>query len=179
MKFTFLARNVLILGLVLAATTGCSKHEEAPAPNTAPQAADAEKNLRAASDQFYSALNAMFVGDMAPMNAIWSHRDDVTDMGPFGGRLEGWTAVGAEFKKEADMKLGGRVVSKDLLVRVGGDMGYTVCVEEGENMSVDGKSVVVSHRATSIYRLENGQWKMVQHHTDISPQLETAIGIAH
>jgi ketosteroid isomerase-like protein len=99
-------------------------------------------------------------------------------MGPFGGRLEGWTAVEAEFKKEADMRLDSHVVCKDLLVRAGTDMGYTVCVEEGENMSVDGKSVKVSHRATSIYRLENGQWKLIQHHTDISPQLETAIGIS-
>jgi ketosteroid isomerase-like protein len=86
--------------------------------------------------------------------------------------------VGGEFKKEAGMKLGGHVVCKDLLVRAGTSMGYTVCVEQGENMSADGKPVVVSHRATSIYRLENGRWKLVHHHTDISPELAAATGTA-
>ncbi len=130
-----------------------------------------EKALHAANDQFYAALNAMFTGELAPMNAIWSHRDDVTQMGPFGNRLVGWTAVGEEFKRTAAMKLGGRVVCKDLRITVGSDLGYAVCVEEGENMSADGKPVMVSHRATNVFRLENGQWTLVHHHTDLSPQL--------
>jgi ketosteroid isomerase-like protein len=139
-------------------------------------AAASDKELREANVQFYAALNAMFTGDLAPMNAIWSHRDDVTNMGPFGGRLTGWEAVGTEFKREAGMKFGGRVVCKDLIVQVGGDMGYTVCVEHGEHMSAEGKPVAVNHRATNIFRCENGQWKLVHHHTDLSPQLEQATG---
>jgi ketosteroid isomerase-like protein len=148
-----------------------------PAVSRAADPADTA-SLRAASDQFYAALNAMFTGELAPMNAIWSHRDDVTDMGPFGGRLTGWEAVGAEFKKEAAMKLGGRVVCKDVVVQAGSDLGYTVCVEEGENMSADGKPVVVSFRATNIFRRENGEWKMVHHHTDTSASLQQATGAA-
>ena len=116
----------------------------------------------------------MFTGNLEPMNAIWSHADYVTDMGPFGARLTGWEAVGAEFKKEAGMKLGGKIVCKDLHIYAGTDMGYTVCVEEGENMSAEGKPVTVSHRATNIFHLENGQWKLVHHQTDLSPQLEKA-----
>ena len=56
--------------------------------------------------------------------------------------------------------------------------GYTVCVEQGENMSADGKPVVVRFRATNVFRLIKGEWKMVHHHTDISSQLEAATGIA-
>ncbi len=137
-----------------------------------------EQKLRNANDQFYAALNAMFIGNLEPMNDIWSHGGDVTDMGPFGGRLEGWIAVEEEFKKEAAMKLGGKVVCKDLLVRVGTGMGYTVCTEEGQNMSADGKPVVVQFRATNIFRLENNQWKLVHHHTDPSPSLQEATGAA-
>jgi len=132
----------------------------------------AEQELRAANDQFYAALNAMLIGNLEPTNTIWSHGKDVTDMGPFGGRLEGWDAVGAEFKKEAGMKLGGKVVYKDLLVHAGTDMGYTVCTEEGENMRADGKPVLVRFRATNIFRLENNQWKMIHHHTDLSSPLQ-------
>ena len=167
----------VFLAAIIAASPGFAQRaEQAESKGKIATDANAEKELRAASDQFYAALNAMFVGELAPMNAIWSHRDDVTDLGPFGGRLVGWVAVGAEFKKEAGMKLGGHVGCKDVVVHAGSDMGYTVCVEEGQNMSADGKPVVVSFRATNVFRRENGQWKLVHHHTDISAQLEKATG---
>jgi ketosteroid isomerase-like protein len=135
-----------------------------------------EAGLRAAHDQFFTALNAMFTGDLVPMNAIWSHQGDVTNLGPFGGRLEGWEAVGAQFRKEAAMQWGdaGRVVYRDLIVMAGKDLGYTICVEQGENMSVDGRPVVVNHRATKVFRIEDGGWRLVHHHTDLAPQLQTA-----
>ena len=134
-----------------------------------------EQELRAANDSLYAALNAMFSGKLEPMNNLWSHSDYITDMGPFGGRLTGWDAVGLEFKKEAGMKLGGRIICKDLHIYAGTDMGYAVCVEEGEKMTAQGKVVNVSHRATNIFHLENGKWKLVHHHTDLSPQLGNAV----
>jgi len=138
---------------------------------------DATKGVRAANDRFYAALNAMFTGDLAPMNAIWSHGDDVSNQGPFGARIDGWAGVGAEFRKEANMKLGGRVVCQDVIVRAGTDMGYAVCVEEGENMTADGRPVKVRHRATNVFRREQGQWKLVHHHTDLSPELQKAVAV--
>lgn len=168
-----------VLAAALAASSGCTPAPTPtePAGKIAESATD-EKGLRAANDQFYAALNSMFTGDLAPMNAIWSHRSDITNLGPFGGRLTGWEAVGAEFAKEAGMKLGGRVVCKDPVVYAGRDLGYTVCVEEGENMSAAGKPVTVSHRATNIFRLEDGHWKLAHHHTDLSPQLQQSVGAA-
>jgi len=177
MKLNIITPWPLVLAACLAVNAGFAQQQQSSAAaGVAPSSASAEKELRVANDQFYAALNAMFVGNLAPMNAIWSHRSDVTDMGPFGGRLTGWEAVGEEFKKEAGMKLGGRVVCTDLIVQVGADMGYTVCVEEGQNMSAEGKPVTVSHRATNVFRKESGQWKLVHHHTDISLQLEKATG---
>lgn len=133
-----------------------------------------EQGLREANDKLYAGLNAMFIGNLEPLNNLWSHSENITDMGPFGGRLTGWKAVHEEFEKEAAMKFGGKIVCKDLHIYAGTDMGYTVCVEEGENMSTDGKPVKVSHRATNIFQLQNGEWKLVHHQTDISSQLEKA-----
>ncbi len=178
MKNNIIPRCLLILAVGLSVHSGFAEPQTASTQSRGESTPEAEKGLRAANDQFYAALNAMFTGDLAPMNAIWAHRDEITDMGPFGGRLTGWKAVGEEFKKEAAMKIGGHVSYKDLVVQVGGDMGYTVCIEQGENMSTDGKPVKVSHRATNIFRRINGQWKMVHHHTDLAPQLEAAIGLA-
>ena len=134
------------------------------------------QGLRAANDQFYTALNAMFTGDISPMDAIWSHGDDISYRGPFGDNMDGWATVGKQFREVAGMKIGGRVVCKDLIVRSGKDLGYTACVEQGENIA-DGKPVMVSHRATNIFRLEHGQWKLVHHHTDVSLQLEKAFSV--
>jgi len=134
-----------------------------------------EQQLKAANDSLYAALNAMFTGNLEPMIAIWSHSEQVTNMGPFGGRQTGWSDVSEKFQKEAAMKLGGKIVCKDLHVFAGTEMGFTVCIEEGENMSADGKPVKVSHRATNIFHMEEGKWKLVHHQTDISPQLEEGI----
>ena len=49
-----------------------------------PAAAAPEKEAREAVAQFYTALNAMFTGDMKLMNDVWSHAADVTYMGPAG-----------------------------------------------------------------------------------------------
>jgi ketosteroid isomerase-like protein len=162
-----------LLAAVLLTASGCTQEARSVESKDKTEATD-EKGLLAANDQFYAALNSMFTGELAPMNAVWSHRNDVTNLGPFGDRLVGWDAVGPEFQKEAGMKLGGRVVCKDAIVHAGRDMGFSVCVEQGENMSAGGKPVVVSHRATNIFRLEEGQWKLMHHHTDLSPELEKA-----
>jgi ketosteroid isomerase-like protein len=141
---------------------------------SADSASPSEAEVRQASEAFYAALNRMFTGDLGPMNDIWSHAPDVTDMGPFGGRRVGWQEVSAQFEREAKMKLGGKVEARDMLVHVSGDLGYTLCVEHGENMSASGKPIAVDHRATNIFRREAGKWKLIHHHTDISEALEKA-----
>ena len=176
MNQTIILGLPLVLAVVLATTTGFAQPAMSSSPAEAGQQAQAATKLRAANDQFYAALNTMFTGDNAPMDAIWSHRDDVTFMGPFGGRLVGWTAVGAEFRREAGLKLGGHVLCKDVLVQVvSGDVGYTICVEQGENMSADGKPVAVYFRATNVFHQEAGQWRLIHHHTDISEPLKQAV----
>ncbi|MDP1726832.1 MAG: nuclear transport factor 2 family protein [Bacteroidota bacterium] len=175
MKKTFTAFGVILLISTILLSCGNMKKEEKNAEATLTAAANNPDNtllIKAANDSFYAALNAMFTGNLEPMVAIWSHSENITDMGPFGGRLTGWKAVHEEFEKEAAMKFGGKIVYKDLHTYAGTDMGYTVCIEEGENMSSEGKPVTVSHRATNIFHLENGAWKMVHHQTDLSPQLE-------
>jgi ketosteroid isomerase-like protein len=177
MKRTIIIGLPLVLAVILATTSGSAQpvKSSSTSPTAAEQKAQAATKLRAANDQFYAALNSMFTGDIAPMNAIWSHRDDVTFMGPFGGRLVGWEAVGAEFKREAGLKFGGRVVCKDVLVHVEGDTGYTIGIEEGENMSAEGKPVTVYFRATNIFHVEAGQWRLIHHHTDVSEPLKQAV----
>lgn len=127
--------------------------------------------VRAAAKGFYTALNAMFAGELGPMKVIWSHGDDVTYMGPGGNFLVGWKQVLPEWERQAALKLGGKVEPKEMRVTVGRDLAIVSNYEVGEN-TVDGKPQKVTIRATSLFRNENGKWKMIGHHTDILPYLQ-------
>ena len=129
-----------------------------------------EAAVRAAAAQFYAALNVMFTGDAGPMLKVWSHADDITYMGPAGGLHVGWEQVRPIWEATAAMKLGGTVEARDMRVNAGSDLAVTSNYEVGHNI-VDGKPTTVTIRATNTFRLENGQWKMIGHHTDLLPFL--------
>ena len=140
-------------------------------PGATARAAEAdEQAVNQANAQFYTALNAMFEGDVEPMKAVWSHADDVTYMGPAGGMHVGWNAVLPVWESQAAMMLGGTVQPDRIHLILSSDTAIVDCYEVGENF-VDGKRQKVSLRATNVFRKENGQWKMIGHHTDLLPFL--------
>ena len=141
---------------------------------TNPVHAENESNagVKAAADQFYSALNTLFTGGAGPMEELWSHSNDVTYMGPDGGIRVGWTEVQAVWEKQADKKLGGKITPDKMQIVSDPHMGITYNYETGENIDKDGKPIKVSIRATNVFRNEGGQWKMIGHHTDLLPFLE-------
>jgi len=127
--------------------------------------------VEAANDGFYAALNVMFTGDAAPMKAVWSHAADITYMGPGGDYLAGWEAIEGEWDKQAGAMLGGHVEPSDVRITVGRDLAVISDVEVGVNENAEIGKQNVSIRATNIFRLENGEWKMIGHHTDLLPWL--------
>jgi len=130
------------------------------------------KAVREAAEQFYSALNEMFTGELGPMKEVWSHKDDVTYMGPGGGFRLGWKDVLADWETQAALKLGGRVEPRDMRITVGHDLAIVSNYEIGQNVTADGKALEVTIRATNLFRNENGTWKMIGHHTDLLPFLQ-------
>ena len=137
--------------------------------------AEHEKEVKAAAGQFYAALNSMFMGKVDPMLELWSHADDVTYIVPAGGMLIGWEYVGIAWEEHAKLKLCGKIEPEDMHVIVSDKIGITINYERGTNY-VDGKTEQVSIRATNVFRLEDGEWKMIGHHTDIIPWLEKEAG---
>lgn len=131
-----------------------------------------EGEVRQAQEQFLVALHAMFGGDMGPMTEVWSHGEDVTVMTPFGGRYVGWGAVREQLTRESHMGMSGHLACHDELVRVGdhGDLAYTVCNVVGEDFKKQGQPLSINLRATSIWRREGRQWKLVHHHIDALPE---------
>ena len=129
----------------------------------------AEDGVRAASDRFYDALTRMTNGDAQPVSACWSHGDDVTTMHPIGGREVGWDEVEASWQGVADVAEGGTVRPSDRLVRVFGDTAYEL-VTENAPMGLGGEQVEGAYRATNVYRLDDGEWRIVHHHTDVDTE---------
>jgi ketosteroid isomerase-like protein len=141
----------------------------------ADSAGDEVKAVEQAVAAFYTSLNALFAGDSVPMQQVWSHADDVTYMGPAGGFQIGWSDVNENWESQAALKLGGKVEPDDVQVTVGNDLALVHCYEHGSNLDAEGQPLPVSIRATNVFRKENGQWKMIGHHTDLLPYLEQPI----
>jgi ketosteroid isomerase-like protein len=129
-----------------------------------------DSQVHDASGQFYKALNLMLTGDAQPMEEIWSHGERVTALHPIGGRQVGWPDVRKSWEQVAQVISGGEVKLKDPLIQVVGDVAYEVGVEEGE-ADFAGHRVVIEQRVTNIYRRQAEGWRIVHHHSDLSPAM--------
>jgi ketosteroid isomerase-like protein len=129
-----------------------------------------EDEIRSASETFYSALNRMADGDGSEMSRAWSHSETVTAMHPIGGEQVGWDAVKGSFEGVAEIASGGHVEIADQEIHTGEDLAYELGTERG-HMKMAGETVAIEQRVTNIYRREAGEWKLVHHHTDLSPAM--------
>ncbi len=129
-----------------------------------------EDEVRTASAKFYAGLNRMLDGDSSSLAAAWSHDSDVSTMHPIGGRETGWDEVRGSFEGVGKLATGGHVVLRDQSIHVTGDLAYEVGVEQG-GAKVAGEQIDIEQRVTNVYRREAGEWKIVHHHTDISPAM--------
>ena len=129
-----------------------------------------EDDVRKASKQFYAALNRMANGDAGTMAEIWARDAAVTAMHPIGGCHVGWDAIKGSFDQFAQLASGGTIELKEQRIRVADDMACEVGTEHGQ-LKLAGQQVTFEHRVTNVYQRTAGAWKMIHHHTDLSPAL--------
>ncbi len=134
----------------------------------------AEDEVRSASEQFYAALNRLLNGDAGPMAEICSNTTDVTTMHPIGGRQVGWDQVRESWEQVAKIASDGQVKLGDQLIHVAGNVAYELGTEHGV-VTLAGHTVQAEIRVTNIYRREAGAWKIVHHHTDVSPAMQEVL----
>ena len=133
-----------------------------------------EDEIRQASERFYAALNREINGDPGPMMEVWSHGSNVATMHPLGGINVGWEEVRAGWEQAAQAISDGQVSLDDLVVLpISDDVAYTVGTEHGR-AKFGSDTIGVEWRVTNIYRREGGEWKIVHHHTDVSPAVVEA-----
>ena len=139
---------------------------------------DDEAAVQAANRAWYVALNAMLNGNPAPFSDVYSHAKDVSYMSAEGGLRVGWDATWSDWQAQAGLARGGHVEEIENHTIVKGDMAVVQTVEKGVVNNLEGAAVEQVARETSVFRREDGKWKMVAHHADLLPKWIEVAGSA-
>jgi ketosteroid isomerase-like protein len=122
-----------------------------------------------------AAEEAIHNGDVEPRLAMWSTSDPVTLFGAFGPCDSGWDEVSQTFRWVASRFSNCTAYSFDLVTAdVSGDMAYTVGYERSTRSLDGGSATSTTLRVTHVYRRENGEWKIVHRHGDMTPLDQSA-----
>ncbi len=117
-------------------------------------------------EQYHLALVEFAKGNPKPVNALLSHRDDVSLAGGFGGVTRGWEEV-AKNVEFAASNFEGQITFKNLAKYATQDLGYIVEIERYKTKVGEGEEMArVALRVTSIFRREDGIWKLVHRQGD-------------
>jgi len=126
--------------------------------------------IESIDDGFFSALLAMFQGDIGPMEALWSHADDVIYMGPSTELFHiGWKVTDRDWAEQGQAHLGGSIKVVKRHTVVGDSLAIIHHVAEA---SGQGDGSAVRMRGTNVYRNEGGAWKLIAHHSDPLPYVD-------
>jgi ketosteroid isomerase-like protein len=116
-------------------------------------------------ERCHDALRQHTGGNPRPYLELWSHSDDVSLMGGVGGHQVGIDEV-SELLTAAAKTLNYETWSAENLVTGFDDtFGFTVELER-LTRHVRGETEEMRLRATSVYRREDGAWKVVHRHGD-------------
>ena len=107
-------------------------------------------------------------GDAAAYKAIWSHSDDVTLIGGFGGGIEkGWANVSRRIDWVASQFSKGTNTIERLVARSDGKLGYVV-QRESLRFQVPGQPAESTrdYRVTMVFVREAEGWRLAHRHAD-------------
>jgi ketosteroid isomerase-like protein len=125
-------------------------------------------DLDDAIEQSHAALAEFVKGNPEPLKLMFSRKEDVTLANPFGPPVRGWEQAAATMERAASLYRSGEVTGFDSVAKnVTRDLAYILEVE-GYKAKIAGSDEVapVTLRVTSIFRPEEGTWKIVHRHAD-------------
>ncbi len=133
-----------------------------------------ERAVIYATMQFYTALEGEYKDKPEIISEMWSQGDDVTYMGADGGYDIGWAAAYSAWQTQSAKHFPIKVQPTNLVVTVGPELAVAhnyVEAVTGKADSAKGTSDI-KLRATTVFRKENGKWKVIGHHVDAIPMIE-------
>ncbi|MBV8162597.1 MAG: nuclear transport factor 2 family protein, partial [Acidimicrobiia bacterium] len=119
-------------------------------------------DLESVVDECHRALAAVIAGDAESWRSVLSHRDEVTLGNPFGPFVRGFQDVMAAATGAAGRYRDGVITGFDRIAsQESAEMAYVVEVERFEAKVGGGSELVpVALRVTSVFRREDGDWKV-------------------
>src|SRR5947208_7045081 len=126
---------------------------------------ETEEFLAATMPRYLEAETALHDGDAGPRVAMWSRREPVTLFGAAVTKT-GWTDVGPVFEWLASSFSDCSSYRNDVVAAgASGDLAYIVALEH-TTTSINGEPQEYVLRATTVFRREDGVWKIVHRHGD-------------
>jgi len=121
----------------------------------------------AAIRRLHAAMARVANGDITEIKALYSHGDDATSFYGWGGYEKGWDAVSNRWDWAGRQFKGGTVSYENVTTVVTAELAYTTDIETFR-VSMDGmdKPTEWTNRVTHIFRIENGEWRVVHRHAN-------------
>jgi ketosteroid isomerase-like protein len=118
--------------------------------------------------EYHRAGREITNGNPDVYKGLYSRRDDVTLANPFGPPVRGWSEVSATLDRAAANYRDGEIVGfENASTVITPDLAYTVEVESYRARVGGAEELTpVSLRVTTIFRREDGIWKVVHRHAD-------------
>ena len=128
----------------------------------------AQSELAEVIEEYHRTIDAIVTGDPEPQKRLWSRGDDVTLANPLGPPVRGWDQVKQHLEQAASTAREGEPLRYECISEYStGDLGYNVELEwTRAKFGGAEKMTPVSLRATTIFRREDGEWKIVHRHAD-------------
>jgi ketosteroid isomerase-like protein len=119
-------------------------------------------------EEYHRAGHEIMNGTPDAYKQLCSRRDDVTLANPFGPPARGWSDVSARLDRAAENYRDGEAVGfENVSTVIGSDLAYTVEIESYRARVAGAEEITpVALRVTSIFRREEGIWKLVHRHAD-------------
>jgi ketosteroid isomerase-like protein len=133
-------------------------------------------DLEQVMEQDHRAGDAFHQGDPEPKKKMFSRRDDVTLANPLGLTSRGWNEIEKTMEYAASRYRDGERIRYERVSEFAtADLAYMVEFERSR-VKVGGADEMapVSLRVTTIFRREDGEWKIVHRHAErITPPAAT------
>jgi ketosteroid isomerase-like protein len=119
-------------------------------------------------EQYHLALDEIVKGSPDGYKRVYSRREDVTLANPFGPPARGWDEVAKTLERAASQFRDGEATGfENVAKNITPELAYTVEIERCQT-KVEGREDVtpIALRVTTIFRPEDGAWKVVHRHAD-------------
>ncbi len=125
--------------------------------------------LEAVLPRLVEADTALHNGDPEPRRAMWSQKDPVTLYGA-AITTRGWPQISTVFGQLGKSFSDCTAYDCEVVAAgASGDLGYLVAIERVTLSMGGGPQESIALRVTTVFRREDGEWKVVHRHGDPGP----------